>query len=295
MTFRQQSLLFPPAKIGVVGPRGDREGFLLGLTMFTASRSRIVHAHVASYHVARLLGPRALPARRTELVLDDWDELVASTDGLLDHVASVATYLRRDPRAGRTMLARRLDGRAVLLKTRTTSEGLTREQQMLSLLQGSPLPGIAVPPPLGLGSTPSGLTWSAQGFVFHRPHRPVFRLADAQLAALAGTFKDVAADLGLPRGAAGLEPAHRDLSPWNLRQDHQGRVWLLDWEDVGMAPRGADGAYLDLTSAAVRGTKPARMPSDVVRYWTAVLEERVAAGHEQTINGVMLQHLRDLP
>lgn len=294
MTFRQASLIFPPADIGVVGPRHDREGFLLGLTMFTASRRRIVWAQRAAFATARLFGPNVLPARRTELVMEEWEELLDATGGLLDRISSVATYVRRDPRAGRTMLARREDGWCVLLKTRRSSAGLEREQAMLESLQSGALRDISVPRPLGLGVA-GGLTWSAQEFVFRRPHRPVFHLSDGQLAALDRAIADAAARLGLPGDDPALAPAHRDLTPWNLRQDHEGRTWLLDWEDVGLAPRGADRAYLDLTAAAVRGSTPASMPASVARYWTGVLEARIADGHVQRINSVLLERLRELP
>jgi thiamine kinase-like enzyme len=35
-------------------------------------------------------------------------------------------------------------------------------------------------------------------------------------------------------------PMHGDFVPWNLREDRNGLLWLLDWEDAGWAPPNAD-------------------------------------------------------
>jgi hypothetical protein len=35
-------------------------------------------------------------------------------------------------------------------------------------------------------------------------------------------------------------PMHGDFVPWNLREDRNGNLWLLDWEDAGWAPPSAD-------------------------------------------------------
>jgi len=47
----------------------------------------------------------------------------------------------------------------------------------------------------------------------------------------------------LPRPSdtpAHWRPMHGDFTPWNLRQDRRGRLWLLDWEEAEWAPRVAD-------------------------------------------------------
>jgi Ser/Thr protein kinase RdoA (MazF antagonist) len=36
------------------------------------------------------------------------------------------------------------------------------------------------------------------------------------------------------------QPIHGDFVPWNLRQDGNGELWLLDWEDSGWGPPLAD-------------------------------------------------------
>jgi hypothetical protein len=42
---------------------------------------------------------------------------------------------------------------------------------------------------------------------------------------------------GIP---AHWRPMHGDFVPWNLREDRDGRLWLLDWEDAGWGPPFAD-------------------------------------------------------
>jgi aminoglycoside phosphotransferase (APT) family kinase protein len=77
---------------------------------------------------------------------------------------------------------------------------------------------------------------------------------------------------------------HGDYVPWNLREDDRGQLWLLDWEDAGWGPPGADlvrylVAYHSLawssaerTAVAVRrmaGGTPAEGLIEIVRFWLA--------------------------
>ena len=85
------------------------------------------------------------------------------------------------------------------------------------------------------------------------------RLDPSQLEALGRAIREITTDLGREGSPPeGMAAAHGDVAPWNLRRDHRGQIWLIDWEDVGFAPHGADAGYLSLTAAALRGTKPGR-------------------------------------
>lgn len=55
-------------------------------------------------------------------------------------------------------------------------------------------------------------------------------------------------------------PAHGDFVPWNVRHGADGRVWVIDWEDVCWAPPSAD---LVRFAAAARSLsrRPAAGPS----------------------------------
>jgi hypothetical protein len=84
--------------------------------------------------------------------------------------------------------------------------------------------------------------WSVREFEplpqFHRPARWNMRrlrqvVVDASLA--------LTGKLDRPRDIpASWRPIHGDLVPWNLREDDDGQLWLLDWEDAGWGPRLAD-------------------------------------------------------
>jgi hypothetical protein len=296
MVLRQPSLLFPPADSGVLLPCHDKECAALGITMYTASRPAVLLAQRATFHIARVFGLRALWPRPAELVIDEWEELTRSWGRTLGPVRSIAMYQRKDPRAGMTMLVNRPDLPPVLIKCRRQGDrGIALEQGMLAAMQDKDVPGIAVPRPVGAGVTHGGLSWAAQEFVFSRPHRPVFALEPAQCDALGSAIKEIVADLGLQRPAReGMAAAHGDLAPWNLRRDHRGQVWLMDWEDVGFAPYGADAGYLSLTAAALRGTKPEPLSSPVATFWTEAIERRISNGHSHPINHAILDLLREM-
>ncbi len=301
---RQRSRRFPPTASGLLLPLHDRRGGALGLTMYTASRQRVIAAQRAAWCVTRLLGPRALPGPREVLQIDEWSELVDSWQATLGPVTSVAAYSRKDNRTGTTMLTCR-EGRPVaLVKVRSRMDALAREQALLSTLRDPLSPSIHVPRALGAGTTSTGLAWSAQEFVFTRPHRPVMELAATEHDRLAEGMRAAFEQLGLrrtddpaddPTGDTGLDtvPAHRDLTPWNLRRDHRGAVWLFDWEDAGWAPPGADADYLALTRAALRGGAAPRVSARNRAYWRGLLEQRVAEGHIQPINTALLRLLRE--
>jgi Phosphotransferase enzyme family len=295
MVLRQPSLLFPPADSGVLLPCHDKECAALGITMYTASRPAVLLAQRAAFRVARAIGVWALRPKPAELVIDEWEELTRSWGDTLGPVQSIAMYQRKDPRGGMTMLVSRPDLPPVLVKCRRANREITVEQRMLAAMQDRDVPGIAAPRPIGAGVTQGSLSWAAQEFVFSRPHRPVFALEPAQLDALGSAIEEIVTDLGLEGSAGkGMAAAHGDLAPWNLRRDHRGQVWLIDWEDVCFAPCGADAGYLLLTAAALRGTKPESLSPPVVAFWTEAIERRISNGHSHPINHAILDLLREM-
>ncbi|MBA3780851.1 MAG: phosphotransferase [Nocardioides sp.] len=155
-----------------------------------------------------------------------------------------------------------------VLKVRDRAKSLEREQEALASLERLAPHTFSAPRPMGHGVA-GPWYWSAQEVVFRRPHRPVLEAAPA-------FFEEVSAALAglLPATGDGV-PAHGDLTPWNLRRDHRGRVWLFDWEDWGLAPVDADRAYFSACSRAVGGPP---MPTDLapgaVAHHRPVIETR---------------------
>ena len=115
---------------------------------------------------------------------------------------------------------------------------------------------------------------------FHRPARwdaeRIRQVAEDVSEALQGVL---AAPPGTPPH---WRPMHGDYVPWNLREDDDGQLWLLDWEDARWGPPLADlvryvVAYHSLGSSsadgiagAVRGVVgpvPAASLLEVAAFW----------------------------
>ena len=60
-------------------------------------------------------------------------------------------------------------------------------------------------------------------------------------------------------------PMHGDFVPWNLREDSQGQLWLLDWEDAGWGPPLADFVRYVVAHHSLGWTRPARIAADVAQ------------------------------
>ena len=81
--------------------------------------------------------------------------------------------------------------------------------------------------------------------------------------------------------------AHGDLTPWNLRRSHRG-TWLIDWEDAGWAPPGADDVYFRATIATMgrQAAHPLALADgqqEAARYWLDIVRSRPIAASETTL------------
>jgi len=78
----------------------------------------------------------------------------------------------------------------------------------------------------------------------------------------------LALDRLLPR-ADGIpshwRPMHGDFVPWNLREDSQGQLWLLDWEDAGWGPPLADFVRYVVAYHSLGWMRPARIAAVVTK------------------------------
>jgi hypothetical protein len=94
-------------------------------------------------------------------------------------------------------------------------------------------------------------------------------------------------------------PIHGDLTPWNLRVDGRGRVWLLDWEWATWGPRIADILRYAITYRSLVSDDPSDMTAwisqelvldedtlaDAARYWLAHRIYRRDVEHLSRIEG----------
>ncbi len=283
---------FPPGPTGVLIPRDDRRCAARGLTLYTASRPSILAAQWMTWMWLRTLGPRLLPGRSEPIDLNLLPEISGALGFGHDGLRRMAIYRRRDlVRTGTTFVASG-SHHDVLVKIRGRPDALRVEQSLLSAVSAQALTTFSVPRPLGQGLLADGRYWSAQEMVFSAPHRPCLRLPDGFDDDLARACDHVQ-ELGGRRVHDDLVPAHGDLTPWNLRRDHHGRLWLFDWEDVGFAPPGSDRAYFAAALGVVRPRAP--MPATDARsadHWIRRIEDRLEAGHPSEPNSIMLNRLR---
>ena len=279
---------FPPRHGGVLLPLGDRRGAALGLTMYTVSKPWPVRAHGAAFRVTRVLGARFLPGQTVSwsppFPTETWRELLSRWEETCGPFSSIAIYAR--PQTNRTGLTLYLSakGRPVaVVKVRDQFAVLQREQIALQHVQMTRPTTFRVPKPLGAGVA-GGLAWSAQEAVFAAPHQPVLSVPQR-------LFDDLRNSLAYLANQDG-DPAHGDLTPWNLRLDADRQVWLFDWEDVGSAPRGSDRAYFAVTSASLGA--PLRVddvPRPALAYWRHIVAERLNAA---PTDSAYLRHLLEI-
>lgn len=274
---------FPIRGHGVLLPRQDKRAAALGICLYTACKPWVVSLQTAAHHLVRRTGTWFLPGSSVPFALpgtvEEVSDLVDQWQRLLGRIDAVALYRRRQlSRTGLTMVAVREGAPLAVIKLRDEGSGLIREQEALAAVAAADVTTFRAPPPLGHGSA-GPWHWSAQGSVFTAPHRPA-------LTAPAELFDEVRCALGtLSAFDDGLEPSHRDLTPWNLRRDSDGQVWLFDWEDWGPSPRDGDRTYFSISSRAVGGPAvPPDLPPEAVSYYRKIVEER----HRNRTPGVTL-------
>lgn len=247
----QRYVRFPPHLRHVLVPTAPAGAAALGTTLYTASRPRPLVAQRALWALARVGGARLLPGPRTTwsppVGPDVWDALWQQWTALLGEVHGLAVYTRPQASRSGVVLALWQPGRAAVVRLRRDAADLDRDARVAATAVTS----FRVPAVLGRGGT-GGWSWLAQEAFAVRPHRPVLALPDGLLDDVART---VSAVLTRPPGTpAHWQPAHGDLTPWNLRRAG-GQTWLIDWEDAGWAPPHADEVYFAAVRAAT-GTGP---------------------------------------
>lgn len=109
--------------------------------------------------------------------------------------------------------------------------------------------------------------WSIRCYEAMPPyHRPVLwdagKICDISAEVSSALEKVLDRPFGIP---SHWKPIHGDMTPSNLREDHQNRIWLIDWEDVTWAPPLADVVYFGVNAVSMRECFPARLASQLSR------------------------------
>jgi hypothetical protein len=172
--------------------------------------------------------------------------------------------------------------RSLLVRVRETPDALNVEQRIGTVFAARPAAGFTVPALAGSGEL-DGWHWTAHEAISSRPHRPVRRVR--------ATLFDQISDLverAIPRPdavPAHWRGAHGDVTAWNLRSTGR-RTWLIDWEDAGYAPPGADFVYFEAIRAAV-GRSRSRATGDEYAearaYWREIISRRSVAPTERKL------------
>lgn len=264
---------FPRPGAGVLLPVSDRRAAALGVTMYTASKPRVILAQRVACRLIAGLGARVLPGARQLVELpcspEEWSGMARQWGDLVGPVATFAVYRRREvSRTGLTMIGVDAQGSPLgVVKLRPAGGSLVAEQRALAAVQAAAPSTFRAPRDIGSGSY-DGWHWSIQETVFTRPHEPVFEAPE-------GLFDEIREIVrGLVEPGPG-QPSHGDVSPWNLRRDHRGQVWLYDWENVGLLPPESDRTYLAVSARVLGGTAlPVDLPDDAIEHWRQVWSDR---------------------
>lgn len=271
---------FPPRWRNVLVPVAPARATALGTTLYTASRPVPWVAQNVLWALARLGGGRILPGPHEQWdypfdagVVDalrrDWAIAIGrEPDG-------IAVYERTHAsRAALTMLL--CAGRdSMLVRVRRDPASLAQERRISEAAESLRPRSFRVPQLVGHGEA-GGWHWTGYRAMSVRPHRPLYRLpagAPAEIATLVESVVGRPSDV--PDGWVG---AHLDVSPWNLRRAAR-LSFLIDWEDAGWAPPGADAVYLEAIVAAMRSDRVRPLASvaahpEAARYWDAIVRAR---------------------
>lgn len=220
---------------------------------------------------------------------DQWQHLVATWRRELGQFSGFALIVRpQHSRSGFALLLLESGTPVAFVKVRDDPGPLHREHQALDLLSARPR-GVQVPVPLASGAG-GNWTWLAMSPMTDRPHHPE---PNAPVEELVTELQDRLAVL--PRlidTPAHWRPMHGDLTPWNLRCA-DGRRWLLDWEEVGYGPPGADALYYQLTAASVNvPALPLTTVSDeAVAFWQLTLDRRRESTSDLALSAFLLNRI----
>ncbi|MGN6609420.1 MAG: phosphotransferase [Jatrophihabitans sp.] len=280
---------YPPRWRNILVPLGPRRNAALGMTLYTACRPLPLAAHRALWAAARLAGPRVLPGPRETWTPDVpdpvWRALVEQWSAAGGGRPTGFAIYSRIQASRQALVLLLCTPTPMLVRVRPDDTALSLEQRVSAAANadGVGTAAFRVPRVVGSGEA-DGWHWLGYELMATRPHAPVGAVGAAALAQISRIV-----DAVLPRPAdvpAHWQGAHGDLTPWNFRRAG-GRDWLIDWEDVGWAPPGADAVFFAANTAALRDVPSGPLAVDPAheearRYWfDRVAARRVEDGEVQ--------------
>lgn len=247
--------VYPPGRGNISVPVSSRQAALAGLALYPACRILPLAAHRLAWTWTAVLGGRWLPGPLRQwqppMEADRWTALCTAWEKTLGPFDAQAVYQR--PQATRTGLAALLlrAGRPVAFVKlcRAEDDAVTRELRALKALEQSKPTSFSAPRPL-ISNIDAGWHWLAMTPLPVRFHSPVRRPPlDSILHEVRAALVDIPRPESMPEH---WQPMHGDFTPWNLRRV-AGSSMLIDWEEAGWGPPGADEVYYQVTWAVIRG------------------------------------------
>ena len=288
---------FPPGRGQLRIPLSSRNAALAGLSLYATCRPSAVLAQRAAWMCVSLLGARALTGPSMSWVpgeTDEWEELARVLVTAVGAFDEVAGYERTDASRGGLALLLLRRGRpfAFVKLRRESGESLDLEARATEAAWQSRPRAFRVPQPLAHGQE-GGWTYFAVSALPPRLHRvpndpPLYEVVGDVVAALAS----------IPRPAgtpAHWQPMHGDLTPWNLREISGAGLYLIDWEDSGWGPPGADATLYTAASCALRNARAQRSSDDeAIAFWRNRISGRAGDARDQRLDAQMLRALAEM-
>ncbi len=261
---------FPPNAGRLLVPVTSRRAARASMALYPACKRRALVAQRMALVAVRLFGPRGLPGAEGEwqppMEGEVWDELLDRWRGEIGPFDAHAVHRRSRPDEfgfGLLLLDR---GRPrAFVKLRPEDADLRVEREALGRVAAYG-PRHFFAPRIVADGRVGAWSFLATEPLPPRIHRPPRRV---DLEAVAGEASEALSGLEPPEGGPReWRPMHGDFTPWNLRRLSDGRLALLDWEEAGYGPPGADVVLYQATRAVIDGRPPP--PTDrveAVDFW----------------------------
>jgi len=285
---------FPPGWNNIRVPTHAKRATLAGIATYTPCLPKGIWGQRVAWGLVSLGGAKLLPGRagswNPPFAGDGWQELLEQLRAIVGDFDSHTVYERRRLRSGLMMLLLQGDTPVGFVKARELpGEGMIREEAALHLAAQAGPKSFEVPRVLGAGEV-TGWRYLVTTAMPPRMHRMVEGRPRPELL---GDITEALSALERPPDVPDhWQPFHGDFTPWNLRQFGEGRPWLIDWEDCGYAPPGADDVLYLATAFAI-GKTLAPIPleaSEAVEYWWAEMNRRIREKLEWGLELRQLDH-----
>lgn len=285
---------FPPGWNNIRVPTHTKAATLAGIATYTPCVAKGIWGQRAAWGLVSLGGARLLPGKTGSwdppFEAEVWAELLGQLGSIVGRFDSHTVYERRRGRRGLMMLLLAGDTPVGFVKARELpGDGVIREEAALTLVADSRHDTFTTPRVLGSGEV-GGWRYLVTSPMPPRMHRMISGVpVPAMLEEVRATLEP------LPRPASVAnhwEPFHGDFTPWNLRQFGAGKPWLIDWEDSGFAPPGADEAMYMATAHAIGKTlTDIPLPrSEAVEFWWTEMNRRIREKLEWGLELRQLDH-----